>query len=46
MVQPNYTPEEKLEKIKLMFKYDLNKTLSENKSEINKLPKEKSQKPD
>jgi hypothetical protein len=33
MVQPNYTPEEKMERIKLMFQYNLNKTLSENKSE-------------
>lgn len=34
MVQPQYTPEEKLERIKLMFKYDLNKTLKENTNSI------------
>ena len=31
MVQPKYSPEESLERVKLMMKYDLSKTLTENK---------------
>jgi len=34
MVQPKYNPQEALEKIKLMMKYDLSKTLNENKVTI------------
>lgn len=33
MVQPQYSPEEALNKIKLMMGYDLSKTLKENVSE-------------
>lgn len=32
MVQPKYNPEEALERVKLMMKYDLSKTLTENKT--------------
>lgn len=32
MVQPKYSPEEALERVKLMMKYDTSKTLNENKS--------------
>ena len=31
MVQPKYSPEEALQKIKLMMSYDMSKTLNENK---------------
>ena len=31
MVQPNYSPEEALERVKLMKSYDMSKTLNENK---------------
>ena len=31
MVQPKYSPEEALERVKLMMKYDLSKTSVENK---------------
>lgn len=31
MVQPKYSPEEALERVKLMMKYDISKTLNENK---------------
>ena len=31
MVQPNYSPEEALERVKLMMSYDMSKTLNENK---------------
>ena len=34
MVQPKYSPEEALEKMKLMMKYDLSKTLNENREVI------------
>jgi len=34
MVQPKYSPEEALEKMKLMMKYDSSKTLNENKKVI------------
>jgi hypothetical protein len=34
MVQPKYSPEEALEKMKLMMKYDSSKTLNENKQTI------------
>ena len=34
MVQPKYSPEEALERIKLMMKYDSSKTLNENKKVI------------
>jgi len=34
MVQPKYSPEEALERVKLMMKYDTSKTLNENKSII------------
>lgn len=37
MVQPKYSPEEALQKIKLMMKYDSSKTLNENKQTINEL---------
>ena len=30
MVQPQYSPQEALEKMKLMMKYDTSKTLNEN----------------
>jgi hypothetical protein len=30
MVQPKYSPEEALERVKLMMKYDLSKTSTEN----------------
>jgi hypothetical protein len=35
MVQPKYSPEEALERIKLMMKYDTSKTLNENVETIN-----------
>lgn len=38
MKQPNYSPQEALERVKLMMGYDLNKTLTENKESINKEP--------
>ena len=34
MVQPNYSPQEALERVKLMMKYDMSKTLNENKQSI------------
>lgn len=34
MVQPKYNPQEALERVKLMMKYDLSKTLNENKKVI------------
>jgi hypothetical protein len=34
MVQPKYSPEEALERVKLMMKYDTSKTLNENKETI------------
>jgi hypothetical protein len=34
MVQPKYSPEEALERVKLMMKYDTSKTLNENKKVI------------
>jgi|LakMenE18May11ns_1017448.scaffolds.fasta_scaffold9807245_3 hypothetical protein len=34
MVQPNYSPQESLERVKLMMKYDTSKTLNENKGII------------
>lgn len=34
MVQPKYSPEEALERVKLMMKYDTSKTLNENKATI------------
>lgn len=34
MVQPKYSPEEALERVKLMMKYDLSKTLNENKETV------------
>lgn len=34
MVQPKYSPEEALERVKLMMSYDMSKTLNENKKEI------------
>jgi hypothetical protein len=34
MVQPNYNPQESLERVKLMMKYDTSKTLNENKEII------------
>lgn len=34
MVQPQYSPEESLERVKLMMKYDTSKTLNENKKVI------------
>ena len=34
MVQPKYSPEEALERVKLMMKYDTSKTLNENKKTI------------
>lgn len=37
MRQPDYSPQEALERVKLMMGYDLNKTLSENKEKINTL---------
>ena len=49
MVQVKYSPEQALEKIKLMMKYDSSKTLNENKQNIskkseNKLPETKTKK--
>lgn len=37
MVQPKYSPEEALQRIKLFMKYDSKKTLNENKEQINEL---------
>jgi len=34
MVQPRYSPEEALERVKLMMKYDSSRTLNENKEVI------------
>ena len=34
MVQPQYSPQESLERVKLMMKYDTSKTLNENKKSI------------
>ena len=34
MVQPKYSPEEALERVKLMMKYDLSKTSVENKKVV------------
>jgi hypothetical protein len=36
MIQPKYSPREALEKIKLGMKYDLSKTLNENKKSVSK----------
>jgi len=38
MVQPKYSPEEALEKMKLMMKYDSSKTLNENRQIISEQP--------
>jgi len=38
MVQPKYSPEEALERVKLMMKYDSTKTLNENKQSLNEQP--------
>lgn len=38
MVQPNYTPKEALERVKLMMSYDTSKTLNENKQIIEEQP--------
>jgi hypothetical protein len=35
MVQPKYNPQESLERVKLMMKYDTSKTLNENKQLVN-----------
>jgi hypothetical protein len=37
MVQPKYDPQESLERIKLMMKYDTSKTLNENKENITEM---------
>jgi hypothetical protein len=42
MVQPKYSPEEALQKIKLMMEYNSSKTLSENLVTVNKIIKEQS----
>lgn len=34
MVQPKYNPQESLERVKLMMKYDLSKTSTENKKKL------------
>jgi hypothetical protein len=34
MVQPKYSPQESLERVKLMMKYDLSKTSTENKTKL------------
>ena len=34
MIQPKYNPQEALDRIKLMMKYDTSKTLNENKKVI------------
>ena len=34
MVQPQYSPQEALDRIKLMMKYDLSKTSKENKKVV------------
>jgi hypothetical protein len=34
MVQPQYSPQEALERVKLMMKYDTSKTLNENREII------------
>lgn len=34
MVQPKYSPEEALERVKLMMKYDLSQTSTENKKKV------------
>ncbi len=34
MIQPKYSPEEALERVKLMMKYDLSKTTTENKKKL------------
>lgn len=34
MVQPKYSPEESLERVKLMMKYDSSKTSTENKKMV------------
>jgi hypothetical protein len=45
MVQPKYSPEEALERVKLMMKYDMGKTLNENKQLLNpSLPADKKNK--
>jgi hypothetical protein len=38
MVQPKYSPEESLERVKLMMKYDLSKTSKENKKVVSEQP--------
>jgi hypothetical protein len=38
MVQPKYSPEEALQRIKLMMEYDSSKTLDENKEMISEQP--------
>ena len=35
MKQPNYSPQEALERVKLMMGYDANKTLTENRQSLN-----------
>jgi len=35
MIQPKYNPQEALERVKLLMKYDSSKTLTENKQQIN-----------
>ena len=37
MIQPKYSPEEALQRAKLMMKYDTSKTLNENKEAINEI---------
>jgi hypothetical protein len=39
MVQPKYSPEESLERVKLMMKYDLSKTSKENKKVVSEQTK-------
>ena len=34
MVQPKYSPEEALQRVKLMMRYDSSKTLTENVNEV------------
>lgn len=40
MVQPKYTPQEALERVKLMMRYDMSKTLTENVDSKNSILKE------
>jgi hypothetical protein len=39
MVQPKYSPEESLERVKLMMKYDLSKTSKEKKKVVSEQTK-------